>query len=45
MDGGEYQFIQETYDKCGDDYYNGFIEDCTSVNGNTMEGCESLTDA
>ena len=45
IDGENYPFNQETYDKCGDDYYNEFIEACTSVNGNTMEGCESSTDA
>lgn len=38
-------FNQYTYDECGDDYYKGFIEGCTSVQGNTKELCESATDA
>ena len=43
--GEDHPFNQYTYDACGDDYYKGFIEGCTSVQGNTKEVCESATDA
>ena len=44
-------FSQETYDHCGDEdggddaYYDGFIDGCMSVSGNTRDVCESATDA
>ncbi len=45
IDGEDNPCVQETFDECGDDYYEGFIEGCMSVEGNTMEECESVTDA
>ncbi len=45
IDGKDHPFNQQTYSRCGGDYYEGFIKDCMSVDGNTMEGCESSTDA
>lgn len=44
-DGDEHPFIQDTYDECGDDYCEGFIKGCMSVEGNDREICESATDA
>jgi len=34
-DGEDHPFNQGTYNKCGDGYYEGYIEGCTSVDGNT----------
>ncbi|WP_148687536.1 hypothetical protein [Candidatus Nitrosocosmicus hydrocola] len=34
IDGEDHPFNQGTYDKCGDDYYQGFIKGCLSVEGN-----------
>lgn len=49
-DGQDRPFSQGTYDHCGegngdDDYYEGFIDGCMSVQGNTRDVCESATDA
>jgi hypothetical protein len=45
IDGEDHPFSQSTYGKCGDDYYQGFIEGCMSVEGNDRSICESATDA
>ncbi len=45
IDGEDHPFNQSTYGKCGDDYYQGFIEGCMSVEGNDRSICESATDA
>jgi hypothetical protein len=50
-DGRNGPFSQGTYDHCGDEeggddaYYNGFIDGCMSVEGNTKDVCESATDS
>ncbi len=44
-DGEDHPFNQETSSECGDDYYKGFIQGCLSVKGNTIDVCESATDA
>jgi hypothetical protein len=41
-------FSQELYEFCeeyGDEYYDGFIDGCMSVEGNTREVCEQAADA
>ena len=48
--GRDGPFNQELYEQCGevggaDAYYEGFIEGCMSVEGNTKDVCESATDA
>ena len=49
-DGQNGPFSEATYDHCGDDsggddaYYEGFIDGCMSVEGNTKDVCESATD-
>lgn len=45
IDGQDYPFNQRTYDRCGDDYYQGFLQGCMSVEGNSRDICESTTDA
>jgi hypothetical protein len=45
IDGEDYPFNQVTYDRCGDDYYHGFLQGCMSVEGNDRDICESATDA
>ncbi len=45
IDGEDHPFNQRTYDNCGDKYYQGFIEGCMSVEGNSRDVCESTTDA
>jgi hypothetical protein len=45
IDGEDHPFNQRTYDRCGDDYYQGFLQGCMSVEGNTRDTCESATDA
>jgi len=45
IDGEDYPFNQNTYERCGDDYYQGFLEGCMSVEGNDRDICESATDA
>jgi hypothetical protein len=50
-DGQNGPFSQPTYDHCGDEedgadaYYDGFIDGCMSVEGNTRDVCESATDS
>jgi hypothetical protein len=50
-DGQNGPFSEGTYDHCGDQtegdkaYYDGFIDGCISVEGNTRDVCESATDA
>jgi hypothetical protein len=49
-DGQNEPFSQSTYDHCGDEpggadaYYEGFIDGCMVVEGNTRDICESATD-
>ena len=49
-DGQNHAFQVGTYDHCGDEsggdraYYDGFIDGCMSVEGNTRDVCESATD-
>ena len=43
-DGKDNPFNSRTFEKCGHDYYKGFIKGCTSVEGNTKDACESATD-
>ena len=45
IDGEDHPFNQRTYDNCRDQYYQGFIEGCMSVDGNSRDVCESATDA
>lgn len=42
--GEDHPFNQRTYDKCRDQYYQGVIEGCMSVHGNSRDLCESITD-
>jgi hypothetical protein len=44
IDGKDHPFNQGTYSKCGDGYYEGYIEGCTFVDGNTADICERSTD-
>jgi hypothetical protein len=44
IDGEDHPFNQGTYDRCGDEYYQGFIQGCMSVEGNDRDICESATD-
>jgi len=50
-DGQDEPFSQTTYEHCRDEqggaeaYYDGFIDGCMSVEGNTRDVCESETDA
>ena len=49
-DGQNGPFSEDTHDHCGDEvggddaYYEGFIDGCMSVEGNTKDVCESATD-
>ena len=48
--GRDGAFSQELYETCeevdgADAYYQGFIDGCMSVEGNTRDVCESATDA
>jgi hypothetical protein len=45
IDGEDHPFNQRTYDNCGDQYHQGFIDGCMSVDGNSRDVCESATDA
>ncbi len=45
IDGEDHPFNQKTYDNCGDDYYQGFLQGCMSVEGNDGDICKSATDA
>ena len=50
-DGLDNPFSIPTWDRCGDEeggddaYYDGFIDGCMSVEGNTREACEVATDS
>ena len=44
IDGEDHPFNQRTYIKCEDQYYQGFIEGCMSVEDNSRDLCESATD-
>lgn len=44
IDGQNHPFDQGTYGRCANDYYQGFIEGCLSVQGNDRSICESATD-
>ena len=44
-DGKNNPFSQELYDMCGETYYDAFIDGCMSVEDNTRDDCESVTDA
>lgn len=43
-DGQDYPFDQETYDGCGDDYYEWYIESCIYLEGNAIDVCERSAD-
>ena len=48
--GRDDSFSQDLFDMCGEvvggaDAYEGFIEGCMSVEGNTRDVCELATDA
>jgi hypothetical protein len=45
IDGEDHPFNQRTYETCGDDYYQGFLQGCMSVEGNDRDICEYATDA
>ena len=45
VDGEDHPFDQGIYGKCGDDYYEGFLAGCMSVKDNSLEICDSATDA
>lgn len=45
VDGQDHPFNQGTFDKCGEDYYHGFVNGCLSVKGNSGDICESAADA
>ena len=45
IDGEDHPFNQRTHANCSDDYYQGFLEGCMSVEGNNRDVCESATDA
>jgi hypothetical protein len=45
IDGEDHPFNQWTYETCGDDYYQGFLQGCMSVEGNDRDICEYATDA
>jgi hypothetical protein len=44
FDGGANDICRQFTDDQGNPYYSGFIYGCMSVQGNTMDGCESATD-
>lgn len=43
IDGEDHPFSQSTLDQCGDDYYQGFLKGCMSIDGNDRDICESAT--
>ncbi|VFJ12615.1 hypothetical protein [Candidatus Nitrosocosmicus franklandus] len=45
IDGEDHPFNQGMYNRCGEDYYHGFLQGCMSVEGNDRDICESATDA
>jgi hypothetical protein len=44
FDGGANDICRQFTDNQGNPYYTGFIYGCMSVEGNTMDDCESSTD-
>jgi len=44
-DGRDHPFDRSTFEDCDSVYYEGFIDGCMSVEGNTRDVCESATDA
>jgi hypothetical protein len=44
FDGGAHDICRHFTDYQGNPYYTGFIYGCISVEGNTMDDCESSTD-
>ncbi|MGA9841423.1 MAG: hypothetical protein WBQ25_03835 [Nitrososphaeraceae archaeon] len=44
-DGLNYPFNQNTFDICGSPYEKGFMKGCLSVEGNTVDTCNSAEDA
>lgn len=44
-DGRDHPFDRSTFEECDGAYYEGFIEGCMSVEGNTRDVCESASDA
>ena len=44
IDDEDHPFNQGTYDRCGEDYYQGFLQGCMSVDGNSRDTCGSATD-
>jgi hypothetical protein len=38
-------FNQNTLEQCDDDYYQGFLEGCMSIEGYDRNICESATNA
>jgi hypothetical protein len=44
FDGGANDICRQFTDDQGNPYYSGFIFGCMSVEGNTMDVCESATD-
>jgi hypothetical protein len=44
IDGEDHPFNQGTFDRCGDDYYEGFLQGCMSVEGNNRDVCENAAD-
>ena len=45
VDGEDHPSNQGTFDRCCNEYYQGFIIGCMSVEGNDRDSCESATDA
>jgi hypothetical protein len=44
FDGGANDFCRQFTDDQGNPYYTGFIDACMSVEGNTIDVCESASD-
>ena len=44
FDGGANDICKQFTDDQGNPYYRGFTNGCMSVEGNTMDVCESATD-
>ena len=44
VDGGANDFCRQFTDDQGNPYYSGFIDGCMSIDGNTMDVCESTPD-
>jgi DNA-binding transcriptional regulator LsrR (DeoR family) len=44
LDGGANDFCRQFIDDQGNPYYTSLIDGCMSVEGNTLDVCESATD-